>query len=615
MLSRRHLPDQAQQISFSSSRLHQAASSKRYHPYMAHARRCQDPVDSISPSPFSMSYIHARIAPARVQLDYLSALPQELIEEIGLLTCVPPFTGDPSEPFFLERHQLRSLHALSLVSKQFHQIFAHRLYQEPLVIDTQDAPSSTRRNSAALWQNTLTYANGRLAKRFTLWRPPSDEAWTGKLRPVEPFGLLQMLCNLHELTLSGNFSDPFAKNDYYKSETSLTAVYVPNLSSVRIIDVDNAEAILTILYGIAPYIKTLVIRPSSTGQGDEVYNPLLVYSALHPIIKNLTALTSLTVSLPSVRINHCNHGYKLLQRSLLSLPYKDRLKHFTLTLPPFDCRSEQWADTSDSDDEGLDETGIVDHAWFWMTLQNHLSGCTELTTFTFTGSLASDQIRRKITAASPETTMSFVKAENRPPCHHRFNVHSFEITVPDLPSRSVPTQTQSYATPAPAAPVDPPATPFFPAHPHWTEFTGQSPETHPVDPISDDTWSEVPTYRYEQVPPQFSNVGVTTPPPFLPMFSEMHDDESLHESFLAIPFDYDQPFVSQSSQEPPPSQAYSVDSGFASQEYPVNSHFSSQNPLTAGEGHLSTSLSLPHWNAGEWSAPADVEFDYYIKYD
>ena len=58
------------------------------------------------------------------RVDYFSALPQELIEEIGLLTCAPPYTSsDPSEPFVAERHRIRTLHALCLTSRQFNQIF------------------------------------------------------------------------------------------------------------------------------------------------------------------------------------------------------------------------------------------------------------------------------------------------------------------------------------------------------------------------------------------------------------------------------------------------------------------------------------------------------------
>src|SRR6202043_654445 len=132
---------------------------------------------------------------------------QELIEEIGLLACAASFDDNHSEPFHLDRHRQRGLHALSLVSKQFHQIFIHRLYLEPLVIDTQGARSSHLRNSAPLWLNPSCYTKAPLARRFTLWRPWSEEIRSGDLNPVNPFVMLFMLTNIRELTFSGNFAN------------------------------------------------------------------------------------------------------------------------------------------------------------------------------------------------------------------------------------------------------------------------------------------------------------------------------------------------------------------------------------------------------------------------
>lgn len=586
MLSSQGPPAQGRHSS-SSSRLYQSASTKRYHPYMALQHRCRYPGDSVSPSPPpATSGVYSGIAPAPEQTDYLSALPQELIEEIGLLTCVPPYTGDPSEPFQVERHRLRSLYALSLVSKQFHQIFLHRLYLDPLVIDTQEARSLHLRNSAPLWLNPSCHAKAPLAKRFTLWRPWSEEIKSRDLNPVNPFIMLFMLTNIRELTFSGNFANIPPKGQSPWIQSTMTSKYVPHLSSIRLIGVDNTELINVLLLGIAPNIKTLVIHPSANAGIPDDYNPRSVYATLRPTLQNLTSVESLTVSLPSVRINHCTHGHKLLQKTLLCLPNKEKLKHFAITLPVFDCRSVQWMG-SDSEDE--QDIRTVDHAWFWVTLQNFLATLTNLTTFVFKGSMPPDEIRRKLNAASPDAVLSFIKAEPNSSCRR----HSYNIPVSPYNS-DVPTPTAAPVQPETTATLLSPTQADWPPQiqsvwpPPWSDPYSQ---LLPVEPTPTDHWSDVSTYNEMSTPfwadpprhpePSFS-VSRLLPTP-LPTTS--NDTE---------------PGPSSPAWEgQPSSQPYSVDSGFASQQYTVDSGFSSQNSRMDQDQ--------------DW-APSN-DWDWYIKYD
>jgi hypothetical protein len=397
---------------------------------MENSRRCRFSADSVSPSPppalsdpFSDYFIEPPSPVKATRVDYFSALPQELIEEIGLLTCAPPYTSSvPSEPFLAERHRIRTLHALCLTSRQFNQIFNPLLYLEPLVIDTQFARSPLP-NSATMWLYPSSYDKAPLAKRFTLWRPRSEDP-SNHLSPVNPFIMLFMLTNIRELTLSGNFRNStvngngsqecLARNTPWV-DTTLQSKYVPHLTSIRLLDIDDAQSINTLLFGIAPQITSLEIQPSSTGISED-YSPRSVYSTLRPMIETLTILESLTVSLPalSVGINHCNHAHKLVQKTLCALPNKEKLKSCSISLPSFDCRSMQWIDGSDSEDEDNQDPGrTVDHAWFWMTLQNFLQQCTNLDTFNFKGSQIPHEIGRRLRACCLSARMSFIKAEHK----------------------------------------------------------------------------------------------------------------------------------------------------------------------------------------------------------
>src|ERR1700737_5258686 len=256
-------------------------------------RRCRFPDESASPSPPAMAFDDCTGWPPTPKgEDYFSSLPQELIEEIGLLTCAAPYTGNPSELFQEERHRIRSLYALSLVSKQFNQVFTRPLYTEPLIIDTQHARSLRRLpNSAMGWLTPSCHDNAPVAKRFTLWRPQSEEMKNGYLCPINPFVMLFMLSNIRELTFAGNFKNQPPKDGFSPSrqwtEATLVPQYVPQLTTVRLIDVDDPELVNILLIGIAHQITTLVIHPSATGAVDN-YSPRSVYTLLRQTIEKLT---------------------------------------------------------------------------------------------------------------------------------------------------------------------------------------------------------------------------------------------------------------------------------------------------------------------------------------
>jgi hypothetical protein len=442
------------------------------------SRRCRFADDSVSPSPppalsdpFSDYFIETSPPAMVTRVDYFSALPQELIEEIGLLACAAPYTSsDLSEPFVAERHRMRTLHALCLTSRQFNQIFNPLLYLEPLVVDTQFA-RSTLPNSATMWLYPPTYDKAPLAKRFTLWRPRLDNPLS-RLSPVDPFVMLFMLTNIRELTLSGNFRSisisGSGTQECMTRDTILHSKYLPHLTSIRLLDIDDAHLINILFIGIVDKITSLEIQPSSTGISDD-YSPRSVYTTLRPMIENLAMLESLTVSLPGLRvgINHCNHAHKLVQKTLLALPNKEKLKSCSISLPLFDCRSMQWTDGSDSEDENHQDAGrAVDHAWFWMTLQNFLQQCTNLNTFNFKGSQIPHEIGRRLHDCS-SAAMSFIKAEN--------NVIQ--------PTTTAPTTATAYHPPPPRIPTVPPPNLLPPPQIYSFQYPIQQTPVTPVFPL------------------------------------------------------------------------------------------------------------------------------------
>lgn len=469
----------------SLSRHAHLSSHKRYHPYITQQgkdqqqplRRCRFQDTSVSPSPpptFAPSELTLETigTPKTKLIDYFSSLPQELIEEIGLLASLAPQSefADPFTPalFREDRHRIRTLHALTLVSRQFNQIFSHPLYLQPLLIDTQFATTSQYPNSASKWLRPSTYRHSKHAERFTLWRPrisedESDEQYSPPNHVMNSCMILFMLTNVRELTLAGDFGSEAKPKNAIGSwntaiwgRTTLTPKHVPHLTSVRIVEVCDAELIDTILVGIARQLTSLVIQPAAEGncQG---YSPRTVCSTLRPIIENLHSLEYFTVTLPPMisGINHCNHGHKLVQKTLSALPTKERLKHLSISLPLFDCRSMQWPDegydTEDSSNDEDDDTSgrAIDHAWFWMALENFLLGFTSLEQFKFTGSHVPEEIRRKLQSSLPDTTtVSFQKAE-------RIERAPPPPTTPTTPF-PVLTQTLPVILPEEPVPVTPP---------------------------------------------------------------------------------------------------------------------------------------------------------------
>lgn len=449
----------------SSSRYSNFPSSKRYHPYIPtndQHRRCRFSATSVSPSP-PPTILPETIGNAptydNIQLDHFSSLPQELIEEIGLLACLGPFVDDPSDPLFIpDRHRIRTLHALSLVSKQFNQIFTHPLYLHPFILDIHHAEMTPYTNPDPKWSLVSSQRASLYARTFTFWRPRSNAIALSSLARSNPFNIIPMLSNIHQLTLAGNLKSKSSYSVTYWgsstdwTDTTLTPQALPYLTSIRLLDVDDAELVYPLLFGIAHQITSLVIQPASEGV-IEAYSPKSVYTTLRGVIENFTALESLSASLPPLTsgINHCSHAHKLIQKTLAALPQKENLKHLSLALPLFDCRSMQWADDNDESDENSgddnddgDEMELssrtVDHAWFWMTLQNFLSEFSALEEFSFTGSYVPEEIKRKIQTSLPiAADVSFHKAEKpeKPSNEDSSAPSSFQPNLPPEPSSSL----------------------------------------------------------------------------------------------------------------------------------------------------------------------------------
>jgi hypothetical protein len=313
--------------------------------------------------------------------------------------------------------------------------------------------------------------------------------------------MLFMLSNIRELTFAGNFKNRQPKEGSASTlpwtEATLVPQYVPHLTSVRVIDVDDPELINILLIGVAHQITSMVIHPASSGVLD-TYSPRSVFSMLRQTIEKLTALNSFSISLPGLRgaINHCNHAHKLIQKSLVNLPNKNKVKSLAIALPPFDCRSIPWTDASDSEDDL--ESNPVDHAWFWMTFQNVLSGFTALKTLSFTGSHVPEEIRRKLQTACSGTTMSFTTADKP-----RFELSSSSPILPTIP----------FAVPAPPMSMDPP-TPtnrFFPF-----SFSARAPTIAPLYPsrASTDSWS----HQYPSLSNTLNQSNILNPSPSFATF-------------------------------------------------------------------------------------------------
>jgi hypothetical protein len=424
-------------------------------------RRCHYSDDSVSPSPpptYPDTINHNSIINPPSLQDFFSALPQELIEEIGLFACSVPTTNDDNdndndrhaEPFRPDRYRLHTLRTLSLISKLFHQIFTHRLYTDPLIIDTQLASSLRLPNSITKWMPS-SCEKASYAKTFTLWRPRSEEmssTTTGAayLCPVDPFLVCYVLTNVRELTLSGNFANsemshlPDCLHENSRSLTpTLIPEYVPHLTSVRLLNIDDAELLACLLVGVAHKLTSLTIHPSESGT-TENYSPRSVYTTLRPVIENLSSLSSLAISLPSVKfglmkIDHCTHGCKLVHKCLSPLPAKEKLQTLSIELPVFGCRTQF---EKYDDDDGIAKQ--VDHAFYYMALQNFLNDCPNLLQLSYKGSCVPAEIVQRLTDICPSATMTFVKAEVTTQRTNVFNWWSNPASPPPAPTEVVELQ-------------------------------------------------------------------------------------------------------------------------------------------------------------------------------
>ena len=307
------------------------------------------------------------------------------------------------------------------------------------------------------------------------------------LRPVNPFVIVYMFTNIRELTLSGNFRNVDHTPNFggeARMNPPLMPEFVPNLTSVRLVDVDDAELLAVLLVGVAHKLTSLCIHPSERGT-TLGYSPRSVYNTLRPVIENLVSLVSLSVSLPSVkfglsRIDHCTHGCKLVHKSLVPLPAKEKLQHLAMDLPVFGCRT-QFEKYDEPEEPTIGGGKQVDHAWYYMTLQNFLGDCSNLQQLAYKGSHVPMEIVQRLTEACPSATMTFVKAEvsttqqqqQRRPLSSTSDIFDWMGPTGHLPFLDQPTTSwdELLAPPPPAPP-----TPAM-----WRPLTDPYPEPAEVD--------------------------------------------------------------------------------------------------------------------------------------
>jgi hypothetical protein len=382
-----------------------------------------------------------------MKVDYFSSLPQELIEQIG----VAAMTLDPTPPrttaFPSERSRLAVLYSLSMTSRQFHQIFNHFLYRDPVLIDSAhpDIPNTARR-----WiENAQVQHRARAARTFTLWRP-SYTALTHQSHALNSTSLGLLLAeavNVTELTLSGNFGGKCSPSstqlrDSAVRRTSLTRLQMrvaldpdldeidglpntrsksvmPNLTTLRLVDVENAEMIPDLFNPYRTPIKTLEIRPSLTSGIGRTYHPRTVIEHLSSFIVLMLThsphLESLHIALPPEQFdfNNCRHGTELLSTIFLHTNRKPNfsIRNLTLSLPQFDCHSYRYMQAGDSDEDSDEDDESIDHAYFFDLLSRVLADFNSLQQFSYSGPVVPVAIERKLRAQCPGVEMQFAAAE------------------------------------------------------------------------------------------------------------------------------------------------------------------------------------------------------------
>jgi hypothetical protein len=382
-----------------------------------------------------------------MKVDYFSSLPQELIEQIGLAAA----TVDPSPPgataFPSERSRLAVLYSLSMTSRQFNQIFNHFLYREPLLIDSADPviPNTARRWIA----NAHVQHRARAARTFTIWRPSSSvlPAQAHALNSTSLGLLLAEATHVTELTLSGHFggkSSPSSTQlrDSAVRRTSLTRLQMrvaldpdldeidglpntrskstlPNLTTLRLVNIENAEMIPELFSSYRTPIKTLEIRPSLTSASGRTYHPRTVIDHLSSFIVQMLThsphLESLDIALPPEQydFNNCRHGTELLSTIFLHPNRKPNfsIRNLTLSLPQFDCHSYRYMQAGDSEEESDDDDESVDHAYFFDLLSRVLADFQSLQQFSYSGPVVPVAIERKLRGQCPGVGMKFAGAE------------------------------------------------------------------------------------------------------------------------------------------------------------------------------------------------------------
>jgi len=393
------------------------------------------------------------------ELDYFSALPQELIEQIGLYAAAIDPSSSGGSPFLPQRRRLAVLFALSMTSRQFHQIFNHFLYKDPLLIDSTHPYIP---NTARQWiaNNPHVPQRAYAAKTFALWRP-SASASTGNgnslshaLNMTSLSFLFSHLANVRELTLSGNFAGKTAvgagvveysrRRSVTRGPQTRTATgdpdldeidgippppvvipeksVMPSLRTLRLVDLDNAEMIPELFNPYRLQLTTLEIRPALTSISQTTYHPRTVIEQLSSFIvltlSHCTTLEDVTITLPPEQFdcNHCKHGIKVL--SSLFVPVDQvrtrnpSVKKLRLSLPRFDCYSIPYLDPELSDDDD-EEFEPIDHAYFFDLLGRLLLEFSSLQIFEFTGPAVPPKIERKLRGLVPDIpSMTFNVAEH-----------------------------------------------------------------------------------------------------------------------------------------------------------------------------------------------------------
>lgn len=316
---------------------------------------------------------------------YLSNLPPELILMIGIFACSPPFfevCPSSRDDYrlrlpFSERCRLLVLSALCLVSKSFNTIFKFELYSEYNFFDTGlDIFSLIPQHSIALCH----------FRRITLRRSQVKDINTARWSPINPFIEQSMFYFLHEITFTGHFrryrNRTGRRSDRYYDRTKLTSKCLPCLSSLRFINVVDAELLCLLLFNISSLITSLEIRPAP--YGSRYYSFASIFLTLTPLLERFHALKSLTISLPNLLCGnriYCHDGGEILDRIHRALPNMDSIQSLKIALPLFHCEVE-----GDFDD----------HPDFWCRLLKFVSACKNLQEFSFGGDQVSEAVRNQL---------------------------------------------------------------------------------------------------------------------------------------------------------------------------------------------------------------------------